>query len=185
MEWSAARFSKAGKAKQSKAKRSAAKRAKQKEIIMAFHHKLSVDQRRELEEIHKRNPDGVLLPEDIVKFARNKNTALHSRFEWDNNKAAESYRIWQARTILNVYVTVRKVSQSPQKVFVSLKSDRRAGGGYRKLKAVLRNKAARAELLSQAIQELRTWCERYDCLEELTPVINVYRELAEESEEAA
>lgn len=57
---------------------------------------------------------GKITPQQIVDAARNEDSPLHRFFEWDDDKAAEQYRLDQARTLLRscqVEVTVsdRKV----------------------------------------------------------------------------
>ena len=39
-------------------------------------------------------------PKNILEFARSENTELHKCFEWDDTKAAEKYRLQQARQIV-------------------------------------------------------------------------------------
>lgn len=39
-------------------------------------------------------------PEEIVDKARDESTELHKCFEWDDTKAAERYRLHQARQIV-------------------------------------------------------------------------------------
>ena len=38
-----------------------------------------------------------LTPENIVVAASKKRSPLHDYFEWDNGKAGQKYRLWQAR----------------------------------------------------------------------------------------
>lgn len=44
--------------------------------------------------------DGRLSPEIVVQSARDPASPLHSRFEWDDTKAAEEHRRSQARTLI-------------------------------------------------------------------------------------
>lgn len=44
---------------------------------------------------------GSLTPENVVKYAENKETKLRKLFEWNDKKAAYNYRLQQARNILN------------------------------------------------------------------------------------
>lgn len=37
---------------------------------------------------------------DGVEFARDPETELHSRLEWDDTKAAQKYRVWQLSKII-------------------------------------------------------------------------------------
>lgn len=53
----------------------------------------------ELERIE--NLFGSLTPENILKASEDTEALLHPLFEWDNTKAAEMYRMSQARSIIN------------------------------------------------------------------------------------
>ncbi len=118
-------------------------------------------------------PDGSLLPEDVVEFARDPNTALHSRFTWDDGEAAAQYRLWQARQIIRV--VVREVpnteAREPVRAYVSLESDRTNGGGYRTLTSVMSDDDRRAELLLQAKRDAKLFASRYRVLQEMAKVI--------------
>jgi len=118
-------------------------------------------------------PDGSLLPEDVVEFARDPNTALHSRFTWDDGEAAAQYRLWQARQIIRV--VVREVpnteAREPVRAYVSLESDRGNGGGYRTLTSVMSDDDRRAELLLQAKRDAKVFASRYRVLQEMAKVI--------------
>lgn len=60
---------------------------------------------RELERIQ--NLYGSITPEILVDEAKSKKSPLHPIFEWDDSKAAENYRLQQARILLNnIQVTV-------------------------------------------------------------------------------
>lgn len=114
----------------------------------------------------KRN--GILMPEDVVKAARNEESAMHSWFEWDDNEAAEKYRIWQARQLLRVTVDYIQTGDDRKEfcVFVSLTSDRRQGG-YRQTVEVLSDKALRQQLLEDALSEMERFEQKYRDLQEL------------------
>jgi len=43
---------------------------------------------------------GLLTPDAVVADAAKKNSPLHAQFEWDDDKAAASYRIDQARALI-------------------------------------------------------------------------------------
>jgi hypothetical protein len=53
-----------------------------------------------------RSRSALLEPEQIVEFARNPSTALHSKFTWDDSVAAHQHRLWQARQLIAVYIRV-------------------------------------------------------------------------------
>lgn len=59
--------------------------------------------------------DGRLFPADVVERARDEDSPLHSHFEWDNNEAADKYRLHQARALIRtvkLMVTVHDVPVS-------------------------------------------------------------------------
>lgn len=116
--------------------------------------------------------DGLIKPEAVVAFARNPETALHGHFTWDDGEAASRWRIEEARRLIRVFVMVEPREQKgPVRAFVSLPSDRRAGGGYRALSAVLSDKERRQELLQAALDDLRVFQKRYQVLRELEDVM--------------
>ena len=56
---------------------------------------------------------GNLTPENLVSHSQNPNSYLHPLFEWDNDKAAHSHRIQQARLIINnVKITILSDGES-------------------------------------------------------------------------
>ncbi len=114
----------------------------------------------------------LLKPEQVVEYARNPKTALHSAFEWDDGKAAHEYRLWQAQHLIAEVEIIEPKSKKPVRAFVSLYSDReKPGGGYRETVAVLSDADMRAQLLSQAWREFKYWQSKYEHLAELAPII--------------
>lgn len=119
---------------------------------------------------------GVLRAADVVAFARNPDTALHGRFEWDDTKAAEQHRLWQARELIRVVVHTSPANSTRTRIYVSLNDDRRNdGGGYRTLDDVMRSKAMREALLKQAHAEMVRFETKYQHLSELAVVIDAMR----------
>ncbi len=47
--------------------------------------------------------DGELTARQVVEAATDPHSPLHSSFEWDDDRAAVLYRVWQARSLLNTY----------------------------------------------------------------------------------
>jgi len=124
---------------------------------------------QELESIRKRH-DGFLRPADVVAFARNPKTSLHERFEWDDGKAAEKYRLEQARHLIRFTVRVISDDAPPIPFYVSLKDDRDNGDSYRALADVMDDPSLRTKLLGQALREAEAWRVRYERLAELRPI---------------
>lgn len=135
------------------------------------------DIRKELEIIRKRN-GGLCRPADVVAYARNKGTALHDQFTWDDGDAAEKYRLWEARQVIRVHVTVLPNDAKPIRAFVSLRSDRDTGGGYRTIEDVMAKNSWREELLDQAMAEQQLWQSKYEHLVELAPLFEAREKVA-------
>jgi len=113
---------------------------------------------------------GFLAPVQIVQAARPKDSPLHGKFTWDNRKAAEEYRLWEARELVKVYWYVAEGSRERVPVFISLSSDRPVKAGYRSSADVLANPDQRGEWLQMALADLQSWKRSYAALTELKPV---------------
>lgn len=124
----------------------------------------------ELQRVHKSR--GILNPRDVVEFARNKKTELHKLFLWDDSDAAERYRIWQARSVINATVIVTKETGKTIHAWVSLQDDRNADGGYRAIVDVMADPVLRSRLLAGALREMESFQKRYEDLEELASVFS-------------
>lgn len=118
---------------------------------------------------------GILKPEDVVEKARDPKSAMHDSFVWDDTRAAELYRIEQARGLLQITVEMlSENSDHPTRVFVSLSNDR-TRGGYRSMVEVLSDKELRARLLRDALDEMQRFEQRYHDLKELAAVFAAVR----------
>ena len=120
----------------------------------------------ELSQIAEEN-EGILRPEDVVKFAENPKTALHNKFEWDNKKAGFEYRLIQARHII-VDVKIEYPNNGETQAWISIVSDRKEpGGGYRLILDVMSDKERRKELLVQLKKEIKSLQKKYALFKEL------------------
>lgn len=133
---------------------------------------------RELERIRQTHGN-VLQAEDVVNVAQSARNPLHGYFTWDDTKAAHEYRLWQARKLIEVAVTILPNCNKPIQAYVSLRSSRSEdGGGYLSLVEVLRSPDLRKQLLRESLDDLRTWEERYHRLSELAPIFKARRDVA-------
>lgn len=137
--------------------------------------------RAELEHV-RRNCGGVLRPDAVVEFARDPESALHSKFTWDDTEAARQHRLWQARQVIRVAVEILPRTNTETRVYVSLVSDRIKGGGYRPLKDVMSDAEMRAEMIRQALGDFKRVRDRYQQIRELAPIFEAIESV--ESEQA-
>lgn len=118
-----------------------------------------------------------VLPEELVEIAKPSDHPLHDSFDWNNASAGHKYRVHQARQILRVAVTVLPGDDEPVRAFVSLKTDRYSGGGYRSIKKVLGTKKFREQMLQDALDELETFERKYARLTELAGVFTAAKKV--------
>ena len=130
----------------------------------------------EIEKIYNDN-GGLVDPAMVVETAKDESNPLHDYFQWDNNKAANQYRLWQARNLIQEIRVVKIPGQERTiRAFVSLERDR-GNGGYRKVVDVLSNKQLHAEMLREALEQLEIFKRKYQDLAELTPVFEAIKKV--------
>lgn len=119
---------------------------------------------------------GRLTPSDIVADAKAVNAPLHGCFEWDNTRAAQLHREWQARQLV---AAVRIVQEgdgtTPPKLlraYVNLLDPLTEDAdiptqAYRPMASVLADVTLRQQLLAQARREMALFINKYDEIQEL------------------
>jgi hypothetical protein len=113
--------------------------------------------------------DGFLNPQHVVEAARAEDSILHDEFEWDDDKAAEQYRLAQAGALIRrVKFTVVKVDQKTKQLsmkttraYQSRKSTRNDKGGYESVQTIMADPEKRDELIAQVLRELNAYRKRY------------------------
>lgn len=137
---------------------------------------------QELEQIRLLH-GGLLKPEDVVAFAKDPATALHSDFTWDDSQAAHERRLDQARNVIRLVVTIISNEKvEPVRAYVSLPSDRVVGGGYRAIQDVVNDKSRSEEMLRDALERLLAAKRMYSRLQDLQPVWDAIDKIAAEQQ---
>lgn len=124
-----------------------------------------------LEALRIRN-NGHLTPRAVVAAARPKRSPLHPAFEWDDQKAAESFREDQARYVLRQITVVVEGNDEPKAVraFLNVSEDHETH--YTSRAVVLSDAELRKQVLHRAWLELRAFREKYREYQELADVHN-------------
>lgn len=118
---------------------------------------------------------GSVRAQEIVEWARlHPESALHGCFEWDDSRAAESYRIEQARRLLRVAVTMHEPSREVIRAYVSLTPDRADGTGYRAAVDILGDREMTAQMVTDALRELSTFQRKYAALRHVAELEGVF-----------
>ena len=104
--------------------------------------------------------DGCIRPSVVVNEARPKKSPLHDDFEWDDAKAAEEYRLSQARQYIRI-TPVRVANNKPEQRLVHVVPERVEGptavetsreGYYKPMSVVVQNDSE----YMRALNELQT-----------------------------
>ena len=116
-----------------------------------------------------RENNGLINPEMLVRASKPKNAPTHDDFEWDDSVAGHEFRIWQARKLIAVYVTIIDNGKAgiSTRAYVSLSNERGSGGGYRAIIEVLNNSQFRERMFEDALAELQAFRRKYGALKEL------------------
>ena len=125
-----------------------------------------------LEEIRARH-SGLLMADDVVEEARQRNSPLHPYFNWNDTKAAHQYRLWQARQLITVVTIKLPNARKLIQMYVSLHKDRKQpDGAYRGILDVMSDKDLRYQLVMEALDDLKYWEKKYSQMAELTEIYN-------------
>lgn len=116
------------------------------------------------EELEK---SGELTAQKLLQANKPVDAPLHDEFEWDDSVAAESYRLEQARHIINCLVTVKENSAEPVRAFFNIV---RQSPNYQHIETILRSSDTTELLLKTALSELVAFQRKYSQLKELAPV---------------
>ena len=139
----------------------------------------------ELERIESR--DGEITPRAVVEEARPEGSKLHNVFEWDDEKAAEQYRLTQASHFIRCIV-VRPMPEDkvkePVRMYINQNPTDKGqcrSGSFINLKSALENPDSRAVVLSNAMHEMKMFRAKYYKLKELSEVFKAIDSVLEAS----
>lgn len=123
---------------------------------------------------------GELTPADVVADARSHNSPLNSFFEWNDGKAADQYRLQQARSLIRAVVAVVVSAGAPaQRVQAFVHIPEAGTPHYRATDHAMSQERTRDMVLMQAFKEFRAWQKRYEHLAELADLFTAGTKLLE------
>lgn len=104
-------------------------------------------------------------PSQIVEKARDANTELHKCFTWDDKKAAEQWRLQQARSVVGCLIIHRgEQHKNKPEIHYFCKND---SGGYKPATYIFTHANEHEKLLQAAYAELAAFKRKYSNLQEL------------------
>lgn len=124
-----------------------------------------------------REQNGAITPRVVVDDAASDNSPLHRCFEWDNDKAADSFRLDQARKLIGSIV-VAQIDEKPvnkeARAFVHIES---GANRYEPIQVAMASVDMRAEVLAKAQQEIKMWRARYAAYQEFAKLHSAIDEM--------
>ena len=117
---------------------------------------------------------GEVNPKYIVEKAKDESNILHNCFEWNDSKAAELYRIDQARDLIRSLVIIKEDGgkKAETRAVVSVSFGENQPKSYYTIAKVMDSDYAKNMLLNQAMREAEIFKEKYQSLKELSGLIS-------------
>ena len=117
--------------------------------------------------------------QDIVDEAKKKKSLIHNYFEWDNEKAANNYRLDQAGLMARSIVVRIKTNAGDKDIraFHPIQVTKDNNKSYLTIDIIKSNPEYAEQVIYNAKRQLRIWKDRYniyrETLNELEPVFEV------------
>jgi hypothetical protein len=124
----------------------------------------------------KKQFGGKVPPRELVKVARDPKNPCHANFTWDNKKAADEFRLDQARHLLRSII-IMEVTREEVIVRPNVVCSRYGGQAtqpYKDFLEVMKNPAERALYLECSFREFEAFRKKYERLAEWKAVFDAY-----------
>lgn len=106
-------------------------------------------------------------PEQVLEKAKDESTELHKCFDWDDTSAANKYRLYQARTLIQSFVLVREDEDKPKIRAYQITTETAV---YQPTRLILQQQDEYKALLERAKGELKAFRQKYKQLQELSEI---------------
>lgn len=116
-----------------------------------------------------------LTARSLLEANKPKSAPLHSEYEWNNEKAADEWRLHQSRHFINslsIVTTVKEKETPVRAFFITTEANK-----YEPITAIVQEENKYNSLLSAALSELKAFERKYNTLTELTPVFEAISEV--------
>lgn len=116
--------------------------------------------------------DGVLTAHAVVDRARDPESPLHPLFDWDNDQAAEKYRLWQARQVIGSQKVTIQNREVKEYYNLRIVEEGELGNSYTTIEQVLSDDMLYKQALGIALRDLEGWKQKYENLRDLEGVVS-------------
>ena len=127
-----------------------------------------------------RKHENQLRAHDVLEEARRRNSPLHRHFIWDNDKAAEAYRLDQARALIRSVKVIKgeEINQESARAYHSIQDN---GRSYRSHDEIQNSISLQLSLYLAALRDLKAWEKRYHSIADVCQLVGVARERLEQT----
>lgn len=118
--------------------------------------------------LEKKFGDDPITPEQYVAAAKPSRSPIHDTLEWDDEKAANEYRVTQARSIMRSIVIITDETQRVQpRAYhnVSIITNEGAHSAYVSQRVVWATEELAEQVVADAARALRTWQAKHSLYE--------------------
>jgi hypothetical protein len=129
-----------------------------------------------IEEILDVQKEDGLTAENILERARDKENPLHDLFEWNNSQAGDSWRLHQARLLINEVKVI--INQKEHYAFENIRVSIRTNNDnesetrreYKPIVEILSSEEYRKQVIQTALENITYWKDKYSEYSELNPI---------------
>jgi len=119
---------------------------------------------RELGRIYKKN--GILTVNNVLREAKNKKSPLYDYYDWNDKSASQKWREHQTRILINTVEIIVENKKIPkyEMIKVEVKNNRnyKVVKGYKDYYDIVSNEEYKAQIITQALGELKCWQAKYE-----------------------
>ena len=119
-------------------------------------------------ELERLSSDGAVSPETVLASAKDASSPLHKYFEWDDQKAAEKYRLYQARYLIRAVVIETDEGDVRAYHNVAIAQDDRKYVSHEK---AFSTPNLADQVIAAALKEADLWARRYKIYKKLSPIV--------------
>ncbi len=118
------------------------------------------------------NDSGLVTPEQIVRHACHPENPLHRLFEWDDTKAAEQFRLEQARNILRSLVyDVEIIPGKVEEIRYTVNVMQNGQNGYASIETALANDDLSRQVIDEASRYVQIAIKRLSQYRQMAKIV--------------
>jgi hypothetical protein len=131
--------------------------------------------------------DKVLTPERVLEAASAKSSPLHRFFQWDNGKAAQAYRLDQARNLIRVVHVLKVIDDGRKQEPITVRAivNVNPGKGFVTRNEAIGSETIRAAMVERHLRSLETWVRESMDIVELSQLRSVISKSLEQYQREA